>query len=81
MSVAGGCCGLVALLASFTACASSPPREADVVAVVDAFYGAIDAGHADAAMRLIAPDAVFIESGKIETRATKATPRSTSTRN
>jgi ketosteroid isomerase-like protein len=38
------------------------------VAVVDAFYGAITAGDASAAMRLIAPDAVFVESGKIETR-------------
>ena len=39
------------------------------MAVVNAFYGAITAGNTAAAMRLIAPDAVFVESGKIETRA------------
>jgi hypothetical protein len=63
--------GLVALLASLSACASPPPPplEADVTAVVDAFYGAVATGHAAAAIRLIAPDAVFVESGKIETRA------------
>ena len=63
--------GLVTLLASLTACTSPPPppKEADVTAVVDAFYGAVASGHPDDAMRLIAPDAVFVESGKIETRA------------
>jgi ketosteroid isomerase-like protein len=61
--------GLSALLICVPACAPAPPQEADVVAVVDAFYGAIEAGDADAAMRLIAPDAVFVESGRIETRA------------
>ena len=61
--------GLAALLAWLPACAWTPPREADVVAVVEAFYGAITAGDSDAAMHLIAPDAVFVESGKIETRA------------
>ena len=61
--------GLVTLLAWLPACASAPPSEADVTAVVDAFYGAISAGDSQAAMRLIAPDAVFVESGKIETRA------------
>jgi ketosteroid isomerase-like protein len=61
--------GMAALLTCLPACAPAPPREADIVAVVDAFYGAINSGDKDAAMRLIAPDAVFIESGKIETRA------------
>ena len=37
--------------------------------MVDTFYGAISAGDEAAAMKLIAPDAVFVESGKIETRA------------
>ena len=62
---------LVAVLASCAACApaSAPPREADVVAVVNAFYGGITAGDKDAVMRLIAPDAVFVESARIETRA------------
>ena len=63
--------GLAACLAWLSACASAPepPREADVKAVVDTFYGAITAGDEAAAMKLIAPDAVFVESGKIETRA------------
>jgi ketosteroid isomerase-like protein len=61
--------GLAAFLVWLPACAPTPPREGDIVAVVDAFYGAVTAGDAAAAMRLIAPDAVFVESGKIETRA------------
>jgi ketosteroid isomerase-like protein len=62
---------LAALLMWLPACTSTPPppKEADIVAVVNAFYGAITAGDNAAAMRLIAPDAVFVESGKIETRA------------
>ena len=71
MTLSRICCyGLAAFLAwLLPACAPPAPREADVKAVVDAFYGAIDAGDTAAAMRLIAPDAVFVESGKIETRA------------
>ena len=66
--------GLAACLACVTwlsACApkSAPPREEDVKTVVDTFYGAISAGDEAAAMKLIAPDAVFVESGRIETRA------------
>lgn len=61
--------GLVALLTWLAACAPAPPKESDVVAIVDAFYGAVKSGDKDAAMRLIAPDAVFVEAGKIETRA------------
>jgi ketosteroid isomerase-like protein len=63
--------GLVAVLTCLPACAPAPapPKEADVVAVVDSFYGAITAGDEKTAMGLIAPDAVFVESGKIETRA------------
>jgi hypothetical protein len=62
--------GLIVLLAGVVACAPkpAPPREADIVAVVDAFYGGVSAGDKAAVMRLIAPDAVFVESGKIETR-------------
>ena len=62
-------CILAAFLVSLLACAKAPPREVDVAAIVDAFYNAITSGDAGAAMRLIAPDAVFVESGKIETRA------------
>jgi ketosteroid isomerase-like protein len=61
--------GLATFLALLPACAPTAPREDDIKAVVDTFYGAITAGDAGAAMRLIAPDAVFVESGKIETRA------------
>src|ERR1043165_5837269 len=59
-------------LLCLAACAPAPPappKEADIVKVVNAFYGAISAGDDAAAMKLIAPDAVFVESGKIETRA------------
>jgi ketosteroid isomerase-like protein len=46
-----------------------PPSESEVIAVVESFYGAIKKGDAATAMSLIAPDAVFLESGKLETRA------------
>ena len=63
--------GLAALLMSLPACttAPAPPKESDIAAVVDKFYGAVKAGDKKAVMQLIAPDAVFVESGKIETRA------------
>ena len=63
--------GLAALILFSPACVRAPaaPKEADVVAVVDKFYGAVKAGDKKAVMQLIAPDAVFVESGKIETRA------------
>jgi ketosteroid isomerase-like protein len=53
------------------ACATvpAPPNEAEVTAVVESFYGAMKKGDTAAAMSLIAPDAVFLESGKLETRA------------
>ena len=37
--------------------------------MLEAFYGAMKKGDTAAAMQLIAPDAVFVESGKLETRA------------
>jgi ketosteroid isomerase-like protein len=37
--------------------------------VLESFYGAIKRGDSTAAMSVIAPDAVFIESGRLETRA------------
>jgi ketosteroid isomerase-like protein len=63
--------GLIAITIVLPACAPSPPpaRESDVTAVVESFYGAMKAGDKAAAMRVIAPDAVFLESGKLETRA------------
>jgi ketosteroid isomerase-like protein len=52
------------------ACASAPPpNEADIQAVVEGFYGAMRKGDTAAAMSLIAPDALFVESGRLETRA------------
>jgi ketosteroid isomerase-like protein len=50
------------------ACAPAPPNEAAVTAVLESFYGAMKTGDTAAAMRLIAPDAMFIESGRLETR-------------
>lgn len=49
--------------------APEPPNETDVTAVVESFYGAMKKGDRTAAMQLIAPDAVFLESGRLETRA------------
>jgi ketosteroid isomerase-like protein len=58
---------LVALV--FTACDAPAPREEDVIAVLESFYGAMKTGDAAAAMRPLAADAVFVESGRLETRA------------
>jgi ketosteroid isomerase-like protein len=59
------------LLVSLSACAPAPQAsvDAEVTAVLESFYGAMKAGDAAAAMRTIAPDAVFLESGGLETRA------------
>jgi ketosteroid isomerase-like protein len=40
-----------------------------VTAVLESFYGAMGKGDTAAAMSLIAPDALFVESGRLETRA------------
>jgi len=40
-----------------------------VTASLEAFYAAMKTGDKAAAMRAIAPDAVFIEGGRLETRA------------
>jgi ketosteroid isomerase-like protein len=42
---------------------------AAVTATVEAFYGGMKKGDAAAVMRTVAPDAVFLEGGKQETRA------------
>jgi ketosteroid isomerase-like protein len=62
---------LIALLLWLPACGSTPPAhsDAEVAAVLESFYGAIKRGDAQAAMSVIAPDALFIESGNLETRA------------
>jgi ketosteroid isomerase-like protein len=52
------------------ACASAPADDpAGVTATVEAFYGAMKAGDNAAAMQTLAADAVFIEGGRLETRA------------
>ena len=62
---------LVAVLAGSVGCtpAPAPQNEADIRAVVVGFYGAMKTGDIAAAMSFIAPDAVFLEAGKLETRA------------
>jgi ketosteroid isomerase-like protein len=58
------------ILLCFAACSSAPPppSESEVTAVVESFYGAMKAGDRAAVMRAIAPDAVFLEGGNLETR-------------
>jgi ketosteroid isomerase-like protein len=65
------CAALAALLLWLPACGSTPAahNEAEVAAVLESFYGAIKRGDPKAAMSVIAPDAMFVESGKLETRA------------
>jgi ketosteroid isomerase-like protein len=60
---------IVLMLTSCAPAPPAPPSESEVTAVVESFYGAIKKGDATAAMSVIAPDAVFLESGKLETRA------------
>ena len=47
---------------------SDANAEAEVTAVLDAFYGAMKKGDTTTAMNQIAPDAMFVESGGLETR-------------
>jgi ketosteroid isomerase-like protein len=65
------CCFALLTLFCVTACApsSSPNVEPDVIAALESFYSAMKEGDAAKAMTLIAPDAVFVESGRLETRA------------
>lgn len=63
---------LVGLLACAAACARSQSpvdAERDVKAGLESFYAAMGRGDAAGAMAVIAPDAMFIESGRLETRA------------
>jgi ketosteroid isomerase-like protein len=65
-------CIAAALLVLVTpGCATAPPpvQESDVTMVVDGFYQAIRKADGPAAMQFIAPDAEFIETGKLETRS------------
>ncbi len=56
---------------ALASCASAIPPEdcGGVTTVVEAFYGAMKAGDPAAAMRTIAPGAMFLEGGRLETRA------------
>ena len=61
---------MVSVLSAFSvACGPAAVNEADVIAPLEAFYAAMKTGDKAAAMRPIAADAVFVESGKLETRA------------
>ena len=53
---------------SCTSTSSTPTDEADVKAAIETFYAAMKKGDPKAAMAMIAPDAVFVESGRLETR-------------
>jgi len=61
---------LLAMLVWLPECGSTAPQHspADVAAVLESFYGAIKRGDPAAAMSVIAHDALFLESGKLETR-------------
>jgi ketosteroid isomerase-like protein len=62
---------LVLALLWLPACASpaGPEVEREVTSTLESFYSAMKAGDATKAMTFIAPDAVFVESGRLETRA------------
>jgi ketosteroid isomerase-like protein len=56
---------------SLSACATAPDTaqdEADVTATLDTFYGAMKSGDSAKAMSMIAQDAQFVETGRLETR-------------
>jgi ketosteroid isomerase-like protein len=61
-------CVMMCLVVVRTAAAQGDDR-AGVTATFEAFYGAMKSGNVAAAMKVIAPDAVFIEGGQLESRA------------
>lgn len=58
-----------ALILCTSAFAATPDESANVGSTVEAFYNALAYGDGKAAMKLLAPDAVILESGSAETRA------------
>ena len=48
---------------------AGPEVESEVISTLESFYSAMKVGDATKAMTLIAPDALFVESGRLETRA------------
>jgi ketosteroid isomerase-like protein len=71
MHVRRRCAVVAAMVLWLPACGSTPAThtDAEVAAVLESFYAAIKNGDPKAAMSVIAPDAVFVESGRLETRA------------
>jgi ketosteroid isomerase-like protein len=64
-------CVLIGIAMSLSACTPRPPADdpVGVTATFEAFYGAMKTGDKAAAMATLAPDAVFVEGGRLETRA------------
>ena len=52
-----------------SACGRPEPDEAGVRTAFESFYAAMKAGDTASAMALVADDAVFLEGGRLETRA------------
>ena len=57
------------LMMCTSAVAEIPDEKANVGSAVEAFHNALAHGDGKAAMKLLAPDAVILESGSAETRA------------
>ncbi len=59
------------LLVLLSGCAATPDpnAETEVTTVLESFYGAMKRADTTGAMALIAPDAMFVEGGRLETRA------------
>ena len=62
---------LASVICARTAC-SAPTEETEVASTVEAFHSALGGGDGTAAMNLLAPDAVILESGFFQTRAVYA---------
>lgn len=58
-----------ALMFSVAGFSAAADESKDVTSTVDAFHDALRRGEGVAAMKLLAPDAVILEGGSIETRA------------
>ena len=60
---------LMLFTAAFASGQSGSPDAAEINATVERFHGALKQGDRAAALELLAPDAVILESGEIQTRA------------
>jgi ketosteroid isomerase-like protein len=60
---------LVTLLLQATSTSAQGTDRAGAIAAFEAFYAGMKTGDAAAVMRGVAPDAIFLESGRQETRA------------